>query len=68
MASKPYIIALEEHFIMPADRDNLPIGAHRGSDRELRTGIEIGPELLDLGERRIAAMDAAGIDMRVRAR
>ena len=59
------IIALEEHFIMPADRDNLPIGAHRGSDRELRTGIEIGPELLDLGERRIAAMDAAGIDMQV---
>ena len=50
---------------MPADRDNLPIGAHRGSDRELRTGIEIGPELLDLGGRRLAGMDAAGIDMQV---
>jgi predicted TIM-barrel fold metal-dependent hydrolase len=59
------IIAIEEHFIMPADRDNLPVGAHRGSDRELRTGIEIGPELLDLGERRLAAMDDAGIDMQV---
>lgn len=50
---------------MPADWDNLPIGAHRGSDRELMTGIEIGPELLDLGARRIAAMDAGGIDMQV---
>jgi predicted TIM-barrel fold metal-dependent hydrolase len=57
------IIALEEHFILPSD--GLPPGAHRGNDRELRTGIDSGMELLDLGDRRIAAMDGAGIDVQV---
>jgi predicted TIM-barrel fold metal-dependent hydrolase len=57
------IIALEEHFIMPSD--GLPPGAHRGNDRELRTGIDSGAALLDLGESRIAAMDEAGIDVQV---
>lgn len=57
------VIAIEEHFIMPGDP--LPRGAHRGCDRELRTGNEVGPELYDLGARRIAAMDAGGIDMQV---
>jgi predicted TIM-barrel fold metal-dependent hydrolase len=57
------IIALEEHFIMPSDP--LPPGAHRGNDRQLRTGIDSGMELLDLGDRRIAAMDSAGIDVQV---
>jgi hypothetical protein len=28
------IIALEEHFIMPKEEQNLPPGAHRGNDRE----------------------------------
>jgi 2,3-dihydroxybenzoate decarboxylase len=59
------VIAIEEHFVMPADRDKLPVGAQPGSDREKRTGIEVGTELLDLGERRLAAMDAGGIDMQV---
>ena len=27
------IIALEEHFIMPQEEQNLPPGAHRGNDR-----------------------------------
>jgi predicted TIM-barrel fold metal-dependent hydrolase len=57
------IIALEEHFIMPSD--GLPPGAHHGNDRQLRTGIDSGTELLDLGERRIAAMNDAGIDVQV---
>lgn len=50
---------------MPADRDNLPMGAEPGSDRERRSGVEVGVELLDLGQRRLAAMDAAGINMQV---
>jgi predicted TIM-barrel fold metal-dependent hydrolase len=57
------IIALEEHFMLPSDE--LPPGAHRGNDREIRTGIDSGTELLDLGDRRIAAMDDAGIDVQV---
>ena len=59
------VIAIEEHFIMPSERDRLPVGAAPGSDREKRTGIEVGVELLDLGARRLAAMDAGGIDMQV---
>jgi predicted TIM-barrel fold metal-dependent hydrolase len=57
------IIALEEHFILPLD--GLPPGAHRGNDRQIRTGIDSGTELLDLGDRRIAAMDDAGIAVQV---
>jgi predicted TIM-barrel fold metal-dependent hydrolase len=44
---------------------SLPVGAGPGSDREKRTGIEVGVELRDLGKRRLAAMDAGGIDMQV---
>jgi predicted TIM-barrel fold metal-dependent hydrolase len=57
------VIAIEEHFVLPADK--LPVGAGPGSDREKRTGIEVGIELRDLGARRLAAMDAGGIDMQV---
>lgn len=57
------IIALEEHFILPSD--GLPPGAHRGNDRQIRTGIDSGAELMDIGDRRIAAMDEAGIDVQV---
>jgi predicted TIM-barrel fold metal-dependent hydrolase len=59
------IIALEEHFILPREEQNLPPGAHRGSDREKILGFDVLGELLDLGETRIAAMDAAGIDLQV---
>jgi 2,3-dihydroxybenzoate decarboxylase len=59
------IIALEEHFILPREEQNLPPGAHRGNDREKLLGFDVVAGLLDLGERRIAAMDAAGIDMQV---
>ena len=59
------IIALEEHFILPREEQNLPPGAQRGNDREKLLGLDIVAELLDLGDRRIAAMDAAafGIPM-----
>ena len=59
------IIALEEHFILPREEQSLPPGAHRGSDREKLLGFDVIAELLDLGEKRIAAMDAAGISMQV---
>ena len=59
------IIALEEHFILPREEQNLPPGAHRGNDREKLLGFDVIAELLDLGESRLAAMDTAGIDMQV---
>jgi predicted TIM-barrel fold metal-dependent hydrolase len=59
------IIALEEHFILPREEQNLPPGAHRGNDREKLLGFDVIAELLDLGPSRLAAMDAAGIDVQV---
>jgi predicted TIM-barrel fold metal-dependent hydrolase len=59
------IIALEEHFILPKEESNLPPGAHRGNDREKLLGFDVIAELLDLGGRRLTAMDAAGIDVQV---
>jgi 2,3-dihydroxybenzoate decarboxylase len=59
------IIALEEHFIMPQEEQNLPPGAHRGNDREKLLGFDVVAELLNLGDTRLAAMDAGGIDLQV---
>ena len=59
------IIALEEHFILPREEQNLPPGAHRGNDREKLLGFDVIAELLNLGDTRLAAMDAAGIDVQV---
>ncbi len=59
------IIALEEHFILPREVHNLPPGAHRGNDREKMLGFDVVAELLNLGETRLAAMDAAGITRQV---
>jgi hypothetical protein len=59
------IIALEEHFIMPKEEQNLPPGAHRGNDREKLLGFDVVAELLNLGDTRLAAMDSAGIDVQV---
>ncbi|HEY1361992.1 MAG TPA: amidohydrolase family protein [Xanthobacteraceae bacterium] len=59
------IIALEEHFILPREEANLPPGAHRGNDREKLLGFDVVAELLDVGSSRLAAMDAAGIDVQV---
>jgi predicted TIM-barrel fold metal-dependent hydrolase len=59
------IIALEEHFILPREEQNLPPGAHRGNDREKLLGFDVVGELFNLGDSRLAAMDAAGIDVQV---
>jgi predicted TIM-barrel fold metal-dependent hydrolase len=59
------IIALEEHFILPREERNLPPGGHRGNDREKLLGIDTVAELLDLSASRLAAMDAAGIEVQV---
>src|ERR1043166_9289601 len=59
------IIALEEHFIAPREEHDLPPGAQRRNDREKLLGFDVVAVLLDLGEMRLAAMDAAGIDVQV---
>ncbi len=56
------IIALEEHFMLPGDP---PPGAHHGNDREIITGVKTAAALQDLGDVRLADMDAAGIDMQI---
>jgi predicted TIM-barrel fold metal-dependent hydrolase len=55
------VIALEEHFWTPAIAE--AIGALRNPDAA--SGSPLGADLADLGERRLAAMDAAGIDLQV---
>src|SRR5262249_62310463 len=55
----------EEDFILPKEEQNLPPGAQRGNDREKLLGFDVVAGLLDLGKRRLAAMDAAGIDVQV---
>ncbi len=59
------IVALEEHFILPKEERSLPPGAQQGNDREKLLGFDVVAALLDLGKRRLAAMDAAGIDVQV---
>jgi uncharacterized protein len=55
------VIALEEHFWTPATAE--AIGALRNPDAG--PDSPLGRDLADLGERRLAAMDAAGIDLQV---
>jgi predicted TIM-barrel fold metal-dependent hydrolase len=65
IGNKMKIVAIEEHFILPKEEHNLPPGAQRGNDREKLLGFDVVEGLLDLGERRLAAMDAASIDVQV---
>jgi predicted TIM-barrel fold metal-dependent hydrolase len=55
------VISLEDHFWTPAIAQ--AIGALRNPDTD--AGGPLAANLLDLGERRLAAMDAAGIDLQV---
>jgi predicted TIM-barrel fold metal-dependent hydrolase len=55
------VIALEEHFWTPAVAE--AIGALRNPDAG--PDSPLGANLADLGERRLAAMDAGGIDLQV---
>jgi predicted TIM-barrel fold metal-dependent hydrolase len=57
MASKPQVIALEEHYIDPEVKPHIT-----GRDR---TGGAVAARLDDVGQGRIADMDAAGIDIQV---
>ncbi|MCC7487106.1 MAG: amidohydrolase [Burkholderiales bacterium] len=60
------IITLEEHFASPMQ---IELTKHVAKpvfrDRSPHVGHDIEAELNDIGERRIAAMDAAGIDLQV---
>jgi predicted TIM-barrel fold metal-dependent hydrolase len=55
------VIALEEHFWTPEIAE--AIGALRNPDAS--SGSPLEANLADLGDRRLAAMDAAGIDLQV---
>jgi predicted TIM-barrel fold metal-dependent hydrolase len=55
------VISLEDHFWTPAIAE--AIGALRNPDTD--SGGPLAADLADLGERRLAAMDAAGIDLQV---
>ncbi len=55
------VISLEDHFWTPAIAE--AIGALRNPDTD--AGGPLAADLADLGERRLAAMDAAGIDLQV---
>src|SRR5260370_33845867 len=58
MASTPQVIALEEHYIDPEVKTHIA-----GRDRSGGPGI--AERLDDVGQGRIAEMDAAGIDIQV---
>jgi len=58
MQTKPFIIALEEHYHDPAVREKF-----EGYDRGLPPGLR--PRLDDLGAGRLKDMDEAGIDLQV---
>ena len=58
MANKPYIIALEEHYLDPEVKQYFA-----GTDGQHAPGVT--ERLDDVGQGRIADMDAAGIDLQV---
>ena len=62
------IIAIEEHFMTPMYRENVGENEFRSfylSSRSQQLGHDIVEENLDLGEKRLSHMDAAGIDVQV---
>lgn len=61
-------IAIEEHFTTPMYREQVSANEFRNfylTSRSEQIGHDIAAELADLGERRLAHMDAAGIDVQV---
>jgi predicted TIM-barrel fold metal-dependent hydrolase len=61
-------IAIEEHFWTPMYRQNVSATEFRNfflSSRSRQLGHDIVEEAMDLGARRLAHMDAAGVDMQV---
>jgi len=61
--TKPYVIALEEHYSDPEVAAHAPGGGAHGTAR--RAFDALLPRLHDLGELRLREMDAAGIDLQV---
>jgi predicted TIM-barrel fold metal-dependent hydrolase len=62
------IIAIEEHFITPMYRDEVGVNEYRNfylSSRGQQMGHDIMEENLDIGAKRIAHMDAHGVDLQV---
>src|SRR3990172_12779179 len=62
------IITIEEHFMTPMSREKVGANEFRKfylSSRSQQLGHDIVEENLDLGERRLSHMDAAGIDVQV---
>jgi predicted TIM-barrel fold metal-dependent hydrolase len=62
------VIAIEEHFITPLYREKVPANEFRNfylDARSRQMGHDIVEQNLDLGEKRLAHMDAHGVDMQV---
>ena len=63
------IISIEDHFTTAMVVENTPpptaAWKTQSDDISVRLGHDLGAELRDLGDSRIAAMDAAGIDVQV---
>jgi len=62
------IIAIEEHFITPMYREKVAANEFRNfylASRGEQLGHDIVEENLDLGKKRLAHMDAAGVDVQV---
>jgi predicted TIM-barrel fold metal-dependent hydrolase len=62
------IVALEEHYLTQAYLAKVEATGRRRTslaDRSKKLGHDIATELLDLGASRIAAMDAAGVDLQI---
>ena len=62
------VIAIEEHFITPLYREKVGANEYRNfylTSRSEQLGHDIVAENMDLGARRLAHMDAAGVDVQV---
>ncbi len=62
------VIAIEEHFITPMYREKVAANEFRNfylSSRSEQLGHDIVEQNLDLGKKRLAHMDAAGVDVQV---
>src|SRR6266508_3141063 len=62
------IIAIEEHFITPMYRDKVAANEYRNfylTSRSQAMGHDIMEQNLDLGAKRLAHMDAHGVDLQV---
>src|SRR5438094_7513731 len=62
------IIAIEEHFVTPMYREKVGVNEYRNfylSSRSQVMGHDIMEQNLDLGAKRLAHMDAYGVDVQV---